>query len=375
MKLKMKKALILGTNAGQADIINFLNEKGWQTHACGYKMEGPGCELAYQFHLVNTTDIAAVKKLANKLNVDIIYSVSSDSAITSATKASEELGLPHLLNGKIIDLFNNKHEFRDFLNKNRIGYTHYTVVSKKNLNNFTWEIFPCVVKPTNSQGQRGVQLIHDKEGLLNALLVAFESGKDEEAIIEEYLDGNEFSTNVIVQNGRIILNEFSDRIVFGKEYFGLPKGHRIPITYINNSQLVTAKDYVQKIVENLEIKDAVLYIQMKLKGNEPRVIEIAPRLDGCHIWRLIKHVRGIDLRDLAIKCLLKEEIGALPNNSIAGGSVLEFYHLPTNEKFEESKLPTKMNLEFNEYRYKNGESIIPINEKLEVVGYCIFDEN
>ncbi|MGX1753726.1 ATP-grasp domain-containing protein [Sphingobacterium sp. NPDC055346] len=370
----MKKALILGTNAGQADIINFLNEKGWETHACGYKMEGPGCELAHQFHLVNTTDIAAVKELATNLNVDIIYSVSSDSAITSATKASEELGLPHLLNGKLIDLFNNKHEFRDFLNKHDIGFTNYTVVTKENLESFTWDLFPCVVKPTNSQGQRGVQLIHDKESLSNALLVAFKSGNDQEAIIEEYLDGNEFSTNVVVQNGRIVLNEFSDRIVFGKEYFGLPKGHRIPITYINNNQLETAKIYVQKIIENLDIKDAVLYIQMKLKDNEPRVIEIAPRLDGCHIWRLIKHVREVDLRELAIKCLLKENIDIKPNLSFAGQSVLEFYHLPTIEKFEIAKLPTKEGLKFNEYRYKDGESIVPINGKLEVVGYCIFDE-
>lgn len=371
----MKKALILGTNAGQADIINYLNEQGWETHACGYKKEGPGCDLAHYFHLVNTVDIEAVKTLAKQIKADILYSVSSDSAITAATKASEQLGLPHLLDGAMIDLFNNKHEFREFLNRHDIGYTKYLMVNKDNKATVEWDIFPCVVKPTNSQGQRGVQLIYDKNDLNRAIELAFDSGKDGEAIIEEYLDGAEFSTNVVVQNGEIVLNEFSDRIVFGTDYFGLPKGHRIPVTYINPQQLDVAKSYVQKIVKNLNIEDAVLYIQMKLKGSEPRVIEIAPRLDGCHIWRLIKHVRGVDLREFAIKCLLREKIDQSQySGNFDGKGVLEFYHLPTTEKFELAKLPVKRNLKYNEYRYTDGQNIVPINGRLEVVGYCIFEE-
>ncbi|MFV0155366.1 ATP-grasp domain-containing protein [Empedobacter falsenii] len=373
----MKKALILGTNAGQADIINYLNENGWETHACGYRKEGPGCELAHYFHLVNTIDLEAVKQLAQKLNVDIVYSVSSDSAITSATKVSESLGLPHLLNGKYIDLFNSKNAFREFLNENSIGATKFIVVDDKTISNVIWDDFPCVVKPTDSQGQRGVQLINSKEELFEALKLAIESSNSNEAIIEEYLDGNEFSTNVVVQDGKIVLNEFSDRIVFGNEYFGLPKGHGLPISYINEGQLDIANSYVNKIVEKLEIKNAVLYIQMKLKGDEPRVIEIAPRLDGCHIWRLIKHYRGVDLREYAIKCLLGEKIDTSKYNSAPNvkRSVLEFYHLPTQELFNLDKLEVKNNSSYTEYRYSNGDSIVPINGRLEVVGYSIYDEN
>ena len=54
------KALILGTNAGQADIISYLKQKGWEVHACGYRQEGPGCDLADEFHLADTLDVGAV---------------------------------------------------------------------------------------------------------------------------------------------------------------------------------------------------------------------------------------------------------------------------------------------------------------------------
>ncbi len=373
----MKKALILGTNAGQADIIRYLNENGWETHACGYKKEGPGCDLVYHFHLVNTTDIDAVKDLAVDIKADIVYSVSSDSAITTATKVSEILGLPYLLNGKLIDLFNNKNDFRHFLNQNNIGVTQYIAVTEKNIETVEWTDFPCVVKPTDSQGQRGVQFINSKNELAEALRLAIASSNSKTAIIEEYLDGAEFSTNTVVQNGEIILNEFSDRIVFSEKYFGLPKGHRLPITYINEEQFAIANSYVHKIIKKLNIKNAVLYIQMKLKGDEPRVIEIAPRLDGCHIWRLIKHYRGVDLRELAIKCLVGEKIdkGVYSKLKDRKSSVLEFYHLPTEEIFSLEKLKVKKDVSFIEYRYSDGDAIVPINGKLEVVGYSIFDEH
>ena len=80
------KALILGTNAGQADMIGYLKQNGWEVHACGYRREGPGCDLADKFHLVDTLDIEAVKKLTTDIQPDIIYSVSSDSAIKTVTK-------------------------------------------------------------------------------------------------------------------------------------------------------------------------------------------------------------------------------------------------------------------------------------------------
>lgn len=371
----MKKALILGTNAGQADIIRFLNDNNWETHSCGYKAIGPGVTLADYFHLVNITDLEAVKDLARTIQADIVYSVSSDIAITTATKVSEQLNLPVLLNSEIIDLFNQKSQFREFLNKHNIGTVNFKTVNTNNFSQVIWNDFPCVVKPVDSQGQRGVQLVKHVDELQEALSEAVKYSTDGEAIIEEFLDGSEISTNVIVQNGVILINEFSDRIVFGTDYFGLPKGHGLPVTYLTNEQLDIANGFVDKIVNNLEIKDAVLYIQMKLLGNEPRVIEIAPRLDGCHIWKLIKHYRNVDLRELAIKCLLKEpiDISSYNKNPIVNQSILQFHHLPTEQKFFKENLLDPENLVYEEFRYEDGEEIVPINGRLEVVGYYIYD--
>lgn len=372
----MKVALILGTNAGQADIIDYLNHNGWETHACSHKRIGPGCDLAHYFHLVSTIDVDAVTELTKQISADIVYSISSDSAITTATQVSEQLGLPTLLNTKLIDLFNNKNDFRAFLNTNEIGSVNFLTVTRQTLASIVWDDFPCVVKPTNAQGQRGVQLVENAKDLIESLEKAIEYSSNGEAIIEEYLNGAEFSTNVIVQNGEILINEFSDRIIFGSEFFGLPKGHGLPITYIDDVQLAVAKNYVIKIIESLQITDAVLYIQMKLKDGEPKIIEIAPRLDGCHIWRLVKHYRGVDLREWAIKTLLGEKIDSAEYKTKPDSkrSELLFHHIPTREHFSLSKLNLPKDPIFEEFRYKEGEEITPINGKLEVAGYYIIDE-
>lgn len=365
----MKKALILGTNAGQADIIEYLKEIGWEVHACGYKREGPGCDLADQFHLVNTIDIDAVVFLAKRIQADVVYSVSSDSAIKSATKVSEVLGLPFLVNSAIIELFDKKELLRKFLNEKQICSVAYTSVSDiSDLQ--SWDVFPCVVKPSDSQGQRGVRLIENKKDFFDAVTQAIAVSQSKRAIIEEYFSGTEMSSNVIVQKGKIVVNEFTERYIHGKHFFGLPKGHAIPVRNIASEGIAVAKQMIEDMVDVLQLKEAVLYVQMVATPSGPKIIEVAPRLDGCHIWRMIRFAKGYDLRAYAINALLginiehKEEdrgLFTLLFNQIASG---EHFHRDAFQQTEKQAV-------YQEYRYSEGDEIVPINGKLEVVGYYV----
>ncbi|MEA2042893.1 MAG: ATP-grasp domain-containing protein [Bacteroidota bacterium] len=367
----MKKALILGTNAGQADIIEYLQDSNWEVHSCGYKKEGPGVELANFFHLVNTVDIEAVAELAKRLEVDIVYSVSSDTNIRTATKVSEMLNLPVLLGSEIIDLFHHKDRFRKFLNDNSINTVKY--INVKLLDDLKgWGIFPCVVKPTDSQGQRGVKKVDNKSELEKAVVFALSQSKSQTAIVEEFLSGVEISTNMIVQNGKIIVNEFTERLVFDTGFFGLPKGHSIPMRDVKSNVLQEAVELTEHLIAKLAIENAVLYIQMKVTENGPKIIEVAPRLDGCHIWRLLKTAKGYDLRKLTIDVLTGNRIKENIDTEISKSNyTLAFHHLKTGSTFDLSALNVPAEEVFNEYRYSEGEEVQPINGSLEVVGYYI----
>ncbi len=367
----MNKALILGTNATQADIIYYLKEIGWEVHSCGNKNEGLGSKIAHHFHQVDTIDIKAVTDLSKDISADIVYSVSSDINIRSATRVSETLGLPLLLDSKTIDLFHFKDQLRAFLNQNKINSVEYKYV--KSINDASdWSIFPCVIKPVDSQGQRGIELLKDKTRLNKAVEIALKNSSTKSAILEEFLEGVEVSTNMIIQDRNIIVNEFTERLVHGHHYFGLPRGHSIPVRKVSNKEIKEASNIVVQLVEKLQMRNAVLYIQIIITEKGPKIVEVAPRLDGCHIWRLLKLARGYDLRKLAIDCLIGNKIIYNSSNNFNNEPyTLEFHQLKTGTVFHEFQLEKINNLVFNEYRYKDGDTVQPINGYFEVVGYYI----
>lgn len=370
----MRKALILGTNAGQADIIEYLKFAGWEVHSCGNKAVGPGVSLADSFHQVDTIDVDAVSNLAETIGADIVYSVSSDVNMRTATKVSERLELPVLVSDELVELFYFKDRSRYFLNEKGIGTVEYSRVKSVDEAG-QWHLFPCVVKPVDSQGQRGVELVQNENDLANAIDNAINNSTSDTAIIEEYLDGTEFSTNMVVQNGEIQVTEFTERLVHGIQHFGLPRGHSIPVRSISDEVISKASEMVTRLVKELQIKNAVLYIQMIVKDSTPKIVEIAPRLDGCHIWRLLKLAKGYDLLEMAIDCLTGKKV-SIPKQSGQKENhySLLFHQMPTGSVFDDSAFRPEGDLLFNEYRYENGDIVQPINGSLEVVGYYIQED-
>ena len=111
---------------------------------------------------------------------------------------------------------------------------------------------------------------------------------------------------------------------------------------------------------------------MKSETNGIKIIEIAPRLDGCHMWRLIKCATGRDF--------LASTVSTLLNKDFDKGHVgvdfdryfeLMFQQTPPSVTFSLSEYPKPSDAYYHEYRYDEGQTIYPINGKLEVVGYYV----
>lgn len=366
----MKTALILGTNAGQADIIKYLMSKNWTVHACGHVNSGPGVELADHFHLADIVDESIIIRLAEKINPDIIYSVSSDLGINTATRVSEKLGLPHLLNSELIDLFHYKDKLRSWLNEHNLSTVAFNYVTSPEESE-SWSIFPCVVKPVDSHGQRGISLVYHKDELASAVSSALNQSVSSAVIIEEYLEGVEASSHVIIQDGNCIIKEFTERYVHPLPFIGLPSGHAIPIRNADAEQLHEASNLIENLIDALNVSDAVLYIQFKFTPNGPKIIEIMPRLDGCHIWRLIQHSKGYDLREYAIKCLTGEKINHRAEIDDPQPYTLLFHQIKSGEPFYKAHLNVNENMAYNEFRYNDGDIVTTTNGRLEVAGYYL----
>lgn len=370
-----KTIIVLGTNAGQADLIRHMKDEGWRVIGVSPAAGEPGQQYCDVVEAVNIVDLDALETLVEKHKPDLIYSISSDVAMKSVVALSERVGLPHFYDSEMIELLDNKAAFRAFLQEHDLSPVAFRKVASAD-EAADWTEFPCIVKPTDAQGQRGVVLVKTAEDLAPAIEQAIGFSKTDQAIVETYLEGVEVSCNVLVRDGKVQMKVLSERLVHGPQALGVPKGHLVPCRNISDAEQVASLKLVDDMIAALGSRDGVLYCQMIVTTNGPRVIEIAPRLDGCHMWRLIKAAEGVDLIEWAVDCLTKgAQHDALANDGEGDRSrpikELMFQQTPPGVTFEAADFPISEDMDYHEYRYLDGQTVNPINGVLEVVGYYV----
>lgn len=366
-----KTILILGTNAGQADLIRHMKDRGWRVIGASPIAGEPGQAYCDVVEPVNITDLDALEIVARKHAVDLIYSISSDVAIRSVVALSERMRLPHFYDTAFINLLDNKADLRAFLNARSLSPVPFVQV-RSVAEAVGWEHYPCIVKPTDAQGQRGVVRLDTPDGLAAAVGDAISLSRSGQAIVEAFLDGVEVSCNVMICGGVTRLRILSERLVHAGIAVGLPQGHLIPAKHVSLVDQAAAVAQVDAIIAALGQTAGVMYFQMIITPYGPRVIEIAPRLDGCHMWRLIKASHGVDLIQMTMDCLTGN--AAIPvHTAMTDVTAMElmFQQQPAETAFDLAAFPVPARAVYHEYRYGPGDIVRAVNGRLEVVGYYV----
>lgn len=370
-----KTILVLGTNAGQADLIRHMKERGWRVIGASPVRGEPGQAFCDVVEFINIVDLDALEAAARKHGVDLVYSISSDVAMRSVVALSERLGLPHFYDSDFITLLDNKAALRGFLAEHDLGPVPFRQLADP-AQAAGWDTYPCMVKPTDGQGQRGVVRIDAPKDLEAAITRAIGFSHSKQAIVEGFLDGVEISCNVVCCGGQIRMKVLSERLVHGPHAVGVPSGHLVPPKNVSDTDQKAALTLVERIIAAFGTRDGVLYFQMIVTPEGPRVVEIAPRLDGCHMWRLIRAARGADKIAMAMDCLTGE--GAVDTLSNGGegvqtGGIMElmFQQVAPDTEFDPADFPPPADAVYHEYRYGKGETIRAVNGILEVVGYYV----
>jgi biotin carboxylase len=364
------KILILGIGNAQADALAYCKQRGVEVYACSSTSTGPGKQYADQFALIDIKNIAQIQKYVQANAIDLVYSVGSDIAMPTFSTVSENLGLPCFISSETARICQNKVLMREHLGPDFSGNLSFKALrSPEEIR--AWEIFPCILKPVDSQGQRGVFLLKTKEDFYTYYPQSLKYSKSKTVIVEEYVAGQEISVNLHVRNGEILFFQTSDRIVFSEYPGGLVKTHRIPSQHIYDEKPIY--DLVQFVINTLGIRNGPTYFQIKLGKGRPKLIEVTPRHDGCHMWRLIKEATGVDLLDCTFKHLFGDELPSLVpafTRPVQKTYCLHFLCEPPEKPVDRNKFQIRDPL-FLEWYYEQGEMVRPINGYMEKVGYII----
>lgn len=370
-----RSALILGTLPGQADAMDRLRADGWAVFACGHRREGSGIEAADQFFLADIVDPDAITRLAERLSVDVVYSVGSDIAMPTIARVNDRLGLAGFHDVETTEILHRKDLLRAFLASHDLSpVVHRRVADPVDLEGF--QTFPAIVKPTDSQGQRGITIVETPDEALSALPTATAASRTGTAIIEEWLEGHEISIHVVVVDGEVRLFLPSDRHVWKGPLVGIPEAHTMPSRVLDADTRDRARDLVGRVVETLGVRTGPLYFQMILTASGPRIVEIAPRLDGCHLWRLIEVHTGFDLLTALFSMLAGDPWRDPAPWEDDVSHTLRFHLAPPQQPFDPTAHPSPGpgKVVFEEFHVEPGGRPRDVNGVVARLGYAIIEE-
>ncbi|WP_250301016.1 ATP-grasp domain-containing protein [Streptomyces sp. A 4/2] len=244
--------------------------------------------------------------------------------------------------------------------------------------------FPCVMKPVACSGSIHVSRADDMDRLSAAFhrLVTDpvpDMGQPHEhrVLVEEYVDGPEFSADGYVLPGEEATVIALTRTLLGPEPDFVEMGHLTPAEVDDNTlEAVTA--YVRAVVRAVRLTGGTFHCELRLTADGPVLIEIGARLPGDRIVELLRLVTGVSLPRMAIAAslgLAPEEAGVFsaPSAKSAG---IRFFSAEGRTSYREltgwqdmTELPgvTETSLYF-----ASGESIPAVEDCRSRIGHALF---
>lgn len=369
----MKKIMILGAGNAQIDAIRYCKNNGYEVYGCSYTNTDKGIPYLDHFVQIDIKDVDGIVEYVKNNKINALYSIGSDLAIPTVMEVCEMLNMPHFISYETASICQTKNELRAFLGNDFVGNIPYTIAETVEQTRQYTE-FPAMMKPVDSQGQRGCYKVNNIEDIKSFFDASRSFSKSGRVIIEKYIDGPEVSVNAYIQNGEIKFMLISDRKVFENFPGGIIKEHILPSTAASDMGKKNIEDLVKRVLAKLSILNGPVYFQIKMDGDSPVLIEVTPRLDGCHMWNLINHYCGVNLLETSFEHLLNNKQIDVQYLHKYKNLKLEFFCEKPGAVFDRSNYEIKSNALCHTWYYETGETVKALNGYMEKCGYQIYEE-
>jgi len=366
----MKKLAIIGASYLQVPLINKAKQMGIETHVFAWGVNDVGEKIADHFYPISITEKDAILLRCIEIGINGICSIASDLAVITVNYVAEKMGL--IGNGQENTYFStNKYNMRCAFYEN--GDPSPKSILVRSVDDIDKDLtFPVIVKPLDRSGSRGIFKVDKYEELNAAILNAEENGFIKNALIEEYVEGEEYSVECISYNGKHNYLAITQKYTTGAPRF-VEIGHLEPALLSN--------DIVEKIVtvifhalDTLRMKNGASHSEIKITPNgEIKIIEIGSRMGGDFIGStLVHHSSGVDFVRAVIQIALGEAPCLFPN---VEKGIVGIRYICATEDFE-----SFYDLKMNHPEYILEESIpdvFPneITDSSSRAGYFIFKSN
>lgn len=369
-----KSILIFGIGELQQSLIERCKQKVLYTIGID-PSEIPVCKnLVDVFERVEGGDFKRTLHIAKKYNVSGVITTATDKPLIMMARVAEKLNLPFYTveTAEVsTDKWLMKQRFIQYDIPCAQGYIINCINELYNLN----LAYPLIVKPRDNSGSRGVIRCHNVEELALAITEAFDFTKKENVLVEEFIEGKEYSVEGIHCSNHSHVIQITEKITSNYPY-NVELGHIQPADLSVNTRKIIQR-LLNQIAKAFGFNNCASHTELKINSKGIFIIETSPRMGGDFITsHLVPLSTGINMQDILIDISMGNPIENNSFNPILNhSSGIKYIELPEGEILSIKNLEEIYKIEglyaYN-FNLHIGGNVTRITNSLNRYGYAIF---
>lgn len=307
----MKKIMVLAAGLLQIDVIEKAKSMGYYVLAVDGNPKAPGFNVADKAICADIVNEETMLKIARDEHVDGVIHPCSEVSMAVMGRINDELGLSGVSREQAI-CATNKHLMRKAFEKGNAPSPKSILAQdaedawSRLQNEFDTD---AILKPSRNSGSRGIAKVSrnmDKGDFIRAYDEALSESRDHSVLIEQFIEGPEFSIEMIVWRGDIHVLTVTDKKTTGAPHF-VELGHNQPSCF-SATDVETLKAAAVAGVRALGVNNCACHAEAKLMNGKAYLMEVGARLGGDFISTELTHLStGVDMVAAAIDVALGVE--------------------------------------------------------------------
>ena len=290
-----EKLLLLGGSNCQLHGAQRARSMGIDTVLADYTANPPAAAVCGAHERISTFDIEACVKAAREHQVTGVMTMGTDQPVYTAACICRQLGLPGTLTEEQAFSVTNKKRMKEILSRAGIPTATYRIVDRVTAEeDLSGMKTPLVIKPLDSQGQRGIYKVWSAGELLGKLPSTLSFSRCTQALAEEFYDSDEVTVSGWIGDGTLYVLTVTDRLLYpDKTHIGVCTGHRFPSVHMDQYEEI--REISRRVVRAFGLTDGPFYLQLLIGEQGIRVNELACRIGGAFEDVFIPWISGFDI--------------------------------------------------------------------------------
>ncbi|ADK82906.1 glycosyltransferase [Sediminispirochaeta smaragdinae] len=311
LRSSRRALLVVGAGGGQLGLIRRAKKRSLIVAVSDRDSSAPGVSAADYFLSADTFDgeqsiAACIDAMWKGIPIRGVATAGTDQPVLTVSLVADHFLLPGALRPEIALAVTNKRVMKRRLEALGLPTLPWSLIGEETASAadtgpvpIALPGFPAVLKPVDSQGQRGVVRVESEEELYQRLSATLACSREAKAMVETFYPADEVTFSGWVEEGRLVPLLLTDRATLSSgPHIGICPAHRYPSLHAARSREVFA--LCDRFVRGFPIPSGPIYVQLLVGEEGIKINELACRIGGAYEELLIPALTGVDILDLQI---------------------------------------------------------------------------